>query len=217
MKKEYILAVLFFSGLWGACEAVMGGVLYRANIPYASVPLTAVGFVILTFASVYFPQKGTATLIASFAMLYKLLNAPFFACHLLGIVVMGASYDLFFSVLKPRTRWLSAVAATYLNYAVFAVMITYVFRYSHWVQGGLPNVVRHIGLGGSVAALACAVLVPLSYRLAERLKANYATPFAPALVSTKKTLGRLQFVPGSLWAVTIASWAFGVVTHLVVH
>lgn len=207
MKKEYILAVLFFSGLWGISEAVLGGVLYRVNAPYASVPLTAVGFVVLTFASVYFPQKGTATLVAAFAMLYKFLNAPFFACHLLGILVMGASYDLFFNVLKPRTRWLPAVAATYLNYAVFAVMITYVFRYSFWVRQGLPKVVRHIGIGGSVAALACAVLVPLSYRLAERLKVNCAAPFAV----------RLQFVPGSLWAITVAAWAFGIAAHLATH
>jgi hypothetical protein len=207
MKKDYIFALLFFSGVWGISEAVLGGVLYRADIPYASVPLTVVGFVVLTFASVYFPQKGTGTLIASFAMLYKFLNAPFFACHLLGIVVMGASYDLFFNVLKLRTRWFSAVAATYLNYAAFAVMITYVFRYSHWVQEGLSKVVRHIGIGGSVAALACAVMVPLSYRLAEKLKADCATPFAV----------RLQLVPGSLWAITVAAWAFGIVGNLVTH
>lgn len=207
MKKEYILAVLFFSGLWGVSEAVLGGVLYRANVPYASVPLTVVGFVVLTFATAYFPQKGTATLVAAFAMLYKFLNAPFFACHLLGILVMGASYDLFFSVLEPRRRWLSAVAVTYLNYAVFALMITYVFRYSYWAQQGLSKVVPHIGIGGSIAAFACAVLVPLSYRLAERLKANHATPFAV----------RLQLVPGSLWVVTVAAWAFGIVAHLATH
>jgi hypothetical protein len=207
MNKEYILAVLFFSGLWGVSEAVLGGVLYRANVPYASVPLTVVGFVVLTFASFYFPQKGTATLVAAFAMLYKFLNAPFFACHLLGILVMGASYDLFFTVLKPRTRWLSAAAATYLNYAVFAMMITYVFRYSYWADQGLSKVVRHIGIDGSIAALVCAVLVPLSYRLAERLKLNYATPFAV----------RLQFVPGSLWAITVAAWAFGILAHFATH
>jgi len=68
MKKDYILAILFFSGLWGISEAVLGDALYRADIPYASVPLIVVSFIILTFARVYFPQTGTAVLIGALAM-----------------------------------------------------------------------------------------------------------------------------------------------------
>jgi len=204
MKKEHILGILFFSGLWGISEAVLGDALYRADVPYASVPLTVIGFVVMSFATVYFPQKGTATVIAACAMLYKFLNAPFFACHLLGILLTGVCYDLFFSVFAVRNRSLSAAAATYLSYASFALMITYAFRYNYWVQAGLAGVLRHIGISGSIAALGCAVLVPLSFRLAEQLKAHFATPFRL----------RLQLAPGSVSAVTIGLWVFGIMAYI---
>jgi len=203
MKKEYILGILFFGGLWGISEAVLGDALYRANVPYASVPLTVIGFVVMTFARVYFPQKGTATAIAACAMVYKFLNAPFFACHLLGIFLTGVCYDLFFSVFAIRNRSLCAAAATYLNYALFALMITYAFRYDYWTQAGFAGVLRHTVISGSIAALGCAVLVPLSLRLAERLKANFATPFRL----------RLQLAPGSVSAVTIGLWVFSIAAY----
>src|SRR3990172_11874219 len=117
-KKEWILAMLFFSSLWGISEAALGGALYRANVPHASVVLSVIGFVVLTFAWVYFPRAGTGTVIAACAMLFKFLNVPFFACHLLGIFLMGVSYDVFFGVFRTRSRWLSALAATYLGYAL---------------------------------------------------------------------------------------------------
>src|SRR4030042_5960939 len=158
-------------------EAVLGGALYAAQVPYASVLLTVVGLAVLTLARSYFPQKGTATLIAACAMLYKFLNSPFFGCHLLGILMTGACYDLVFDVLKIKLKSVGAAAVTYLSYAAFALMITYVFRYEHWVLGGLAQVLQHIFIEGSLAALACACLVPLSARLAERLKSHSAMPF----------------------------------------
>ncbi len=204
MKKEHILGVLFFGGLWGICEAVPGNALYSAKVPYASVPLTIIGFAVMTIARVYFPQKGTATLIAVCAMLFKFLNVPFFACHLLGIVLMGLCYDLFFSVFKIKSRSLSTVAAVYLNYALFALMITYVFRYDHWVQAGFAGVLRHVGFSGSMAALGCAVLVPVSLRLGEQLKANCLRPF---------NLKR-QLVPSGVLALTIGLWVFSLTAFI---
>jgi hypothetical protein len=196
-KKEWILAMLFFGSLWGISEAALGGALYRANVPQASVILSVIGFVVLTFAWVYFPRDGTGTVIAACAMLFKFFNEPFFACHLLGIFLMGASYDLFFGVFKIRSRWLSALAATYVGYALFALLITYVFAYGPWVEGGLPKVLGHVAIGGSLAALANAVLVPWSFRAAEKLKRRLASPFSP----------RFRWAAGLISATTFVSWA----------
>jgi len=205
MKKEYILAILFFSGLWGISESVLGGALYRADVPYGSVPLTIIGFIILTLARVYIPQKGTATLIAACAMLYKFLNAPFFACHLLGIFLMGLCYDLFFNVIRCKNKSLSAAAATYLSYALFALLVTYIFRYGYWTQAGFVKVLGHVGIDGSMAALGCAVLVPLSFRLGEQFKVNFAPSFKL----------RLQLAQGSIFALTIGLWVFGVMMYFI--
>ena len=201
MKKEYVVAILFFSGIWGISETIVGGALYKANIPYASVPLTVIAFITLAFAQVHLPQKGTATLIAALAMLYKFMNTPFFACHLLGILLTGICFDVFFSVFKLKNKSLSAAGAAYLSYITFALMITYLFRYEYWAQAGLPKVINYIAVGGTAAALCCAVLVPLSLHFAQKLRANYAAPFnLPMRLSVR--------------AIPVASaliWVFGVV------
>jgi len=204
MKKEHILGILFFGGLWGISEAVLGNVLYSAKVPHASVPLTVIGFVVMTIAFVYFPQKGTVTLIAACAMLYKFLNVPFFACHLLGILLTGLCYDLFLNVLKLKSRSISAALAVYLSYASFALMITYIFRYEHWVQSGFIGVLRHVGISGSITALTCVILVPVSFRLGEQLKSQFIMPFnlSPRLL------------PGSVLAATIGLWIFGIAVYV---
>jgi len=205
MKKEYILGILFFSGLWGISEAVLGDALYRAEVPYASVPLSIIGFVILTFARVYLPQKGTVVLISFCAMLYKFLNEPFFACHLLGILLLGVCYEVFFSTSNLKSRSVRAAAAAYLGYASFSVMITYVFRYEHWIQGGFGKVLSYVGIGGSVAALGCAVFVPLSFHLAEQLKAKFGVPFGLRL--RLATVG-VPVVATGLWIFSVVSFFY---------
>jgi hypothetical protein len=198
VKREYVVGVLFLGGVWGLSEAGLGNALYAAGVPHASVPLTVIALAVLTLGRSYLPQRGTGTLIAACAMLYKFLNSPFFGCHLLGILATGACYDLVFDVLKVRAKSLGAAAATYLSYAAFAVMITYLFRYHHWVQGGFPKVLQHVFFGGSMAALACACTVPFVARLGERLKSYSPAPF---------TLARYP-IPGGVSALTLGLWAF---------
>jgi ABC-type thiamin/hydroxymethylpyrimidine transport system permease subunit len=204
MKKDYVLGILFFSGLWGISEAVLGDVLYRAQVPYASIPLTIIGFIVLTFSRVFFPHKGTATMIAALAMLYKFLNVPFFACHLLGIFITGLCYDLFFSVLRIKNRSLSAAAAVYSSYTLFALMITYIFRYENWTQGGIPKILQHVLISGSIAAFGCTILVPVSFNLAQRHKANLIRPFNL----------RFQLAPSGIFAITTILWSFGLLSYI---
>jgi hypothetical protein len=117
---------------------------------------------------------------------------------------LGVCYDLFFNVLKLKNQSISAVLATYAGYSSFALMITYVFRYHHWVEGGLAKIMNHIGIGGTLAALGCAVFVPLSFHLGERLKAKFDMPFRL----------RLQLASGGVSAVTAGLWVFGIAAYL---
>lgn len=199
MKREYILGVLFFGGLWGISEATLGDRLYSAGVPMASIPLTVIGVAILAFATALFPRPGTATLIASCAMLYKFLNAPLFACHLLGISITGACYDLCFNVIRIRNKRLAAALTVYGSYAGFALMITYLFRYPHWVQGGFAKVLDHVAVGGSLAAVVCAAIVPMVSSRADRMSPqNLESSGAQVSRRTKSVFG-----------VTAVLWLFG--------
>ncbi|MFC1703789.1 hypothetical protein ACFL1E_03270 [Candidatus Omnitrophota bacterium] len=177
MKKEYLLGILFFSGLWGASEAGLGGYLYRAQIPYASVSLTVIAFIILTIAKMYLPQRHSATVIAAITMLYKFLNAPFYGCHLLAIFLLGVSYDLVFGFMKTKNKVLLALISTYVGYALFAFTITYIVRYSYWIQEGLPKILRYIGTSGTLAALINCAVVPASFKVGQILKQQTINPF----------------------------------------
>lgn len=203
MKKGYILGILFFGSLWGFSEAVLGGFLYRADIPYSSIYLTVIAVSILAVASVYLPGRGVLSAIAAFAMLYKFLNTPFFACHLLGILLLGMCCDLFFNVLKMKNRSLNAIFAVYLSYSLFALMLTYVFRYSHWVEAGLPKIVNHILIGGTITALVCAVAVPLSYKFGEWLQSG--KPQTNLVESFSRM--RLSVVTTGMWLFALVMFA----------
>jgi hypothetical protein len=206
MKKGYILAILFFGSLWGLSEVILGGLLYRLDIPYSSVYLTVIGFGILTVAKVYLPGRGISTAIAAFAMLYKFLNEPFFACHLLGILLLGICYDLFFNVLTLKNRSICAATAIYVNYTLFALMMVYVFRYKHWVEAGFPKVLNHIGIGGTLAALGCALVVPLSHRFGQWLQ---------SADKTRTWLSGPLVAHARLALVTAGMWLFALVAFVV--
>jgi len=203
MKKDYILGILFFGSLWGAQEALLGGYLYAKSIPHASVPITIIGFMILTVARIYLPRRGSSTLIGAIAMLYKFLNTPFFACHLLAIFLLGASYDLVFSFLKIKSKAASGLIATYLGYILFAFTITYIFKYHYWIQEGLPKVLRYIGTSGTLTALANTVAVPVSFYIGCTLKERAVNPFE---FRSKLATSSISLVTLLIWVAGVARW-----------
>jgi len=200
MRKDFLLGILFFGSLWGVLEASLGGYLYQNHIPYASIPLTIIAFIILTIAKVYFPKGYSATFIACVAMLYKFLNTPFFGCHLLAIFLLGLSYDLVSSLFKIKTKALIGLLATYLGYMLFAFTITYIFRYHYWIEEGLPRIVRYVGISGTLAALANFIAVPLSFNLGQSLKQRTINPFE----------FKSRLATGSISLITFTLWLLGV-------
>jgi hypothetical protein len=65
---------------------------------------------------------------------------------------------------KRPFRWAAAgMLSGFGNNALFALLITYVFRYEYWVVGGFSKVSQHIFLSGSMIALGAAFLVPLGF------------------------------------------------------
>ena len=250
MKRDYLLGVLFFGSLWGFSEASLGGWLYKdySLLFLAPVPLTVIGFMILTVAKIYFPQKHSATLIGSVAMLYKFLNMPFFACHLLAIFLLGLSYDLVFNFFKKiafgddskrdsslrsessqslseakgrfsqwhpvytltgtsiflyhkiKSKAVLGLVASYLGFILFALTITYVFRYRFWIEEGLPRILRYVGISGTLTAAANFVFVPVSFKLGRMLKEGLLNPFE----------FKSRLATGSVSLITLTIWVLGI-------
>ena len=206
MKKpwRYVLFVLFFGSLWGLSEAALGGWMYAAQMHGAApVVLAGVAFAILTVGRLYIPLPGSSAAIAALAMLFKFLNEPFFACHLLAIFLLGASFDAVYSLARGRAKPLIGLAATYLGFALFALIITYVVRYSYWVDAGSSKVLRYIFVSGTIVAACNAVVVPLSHHLARSL-----TERAP------KTVRLRSWAVRAVGAATTALWVFAVMAAL---
>jgi hypothetical protein len=160
-----------FGSLWGLSEVAAGGILYAVEIPSSSIFLAAWAFLILAVARGVVDRPGSSTVIGAVAMLFKLVNASPFICHLLGIFMLGLAFDIAATLLGRSGRrfsfrnMLTGIVSAYGGYALFALSITYIVRYDIWVQGGWPKVAHHMFISGSIAALVAAVVVPIGYYL----------------------------------------------------
>lgn len=137
-KKEGIrllTGVLFFGSVWGMIEVLLGGFLYKQDIPRSSVILAAGALFVLSAARIWMPRRGSSTLIGVVAALYKLINAAPFICHLFGIFALGFVFDAAASLfLKEKTRIkmgtiLLGPVSVLVSNLFFAVFMTYIVRY----------------------------------------------------------------------------------------
>lgn len=163
--------LLFFGSLWGISEVAGGGILSGMGIPRSSVLLSAWALFLLAAARGAVNRPGTSTLVGGIATAFKLINASPFICHLLAIFLLGVAFDMaatLFMKKDPRrigSAALTGAAAAWGGYTLFALIITYVIRYSFWVEAGWSRVSDHIFVGGVMAAVLAAVLAPLGARV----------------------------------------------------
>jgi hypothetical protein len=186
--------LLLFGSLWGVVEVAAGEVLFDRDVPFASVWLTAWGFLMLAAARGVLNKPGSSSAVGAVATLYKLAFAAPYFCHLLGIFFLGMTFDIFATLLlkdKRAQAWkrsLAGALSACTGYALFALVITYVAGYGPWVAGGWPKVANHIFVGGGYAALVCLAIVPAGYRLGEKgwtaLAGHPRWAFAGALTLT---------------------------------
>jgi hypothetical protein len=178
--------IVFFGSIWGISEVAGGGALYAMGIPHSSIFLSAWAFFILAMARGLVNKPGSSTVVGGIAVLFKLINAAPFWCHLLAIFSLGVAFDIFASLLlKKKIRRfvpaaLTGAAGAYGGFALFAILITYVIRYSFWVEGGINKVLNYIFLSGSIVALISLFLVPLGFRIG--LASEHATVDKPRWV-----------------------------------
>jgi hypothetical protein len=170
MKKFKPLVWLFlFGSIWGINEVFMGELLYRHDVQGSSVILTVTALFLLAISRGMINRPGSSALIGAFAALFRLANTAPSYCHLLGIFLLGVTFDVFSSLLvknkeQAPLKWGAAgMLSAFGNNALFALLITYVFRYEYWIAGGSSKVFRHIFISGSIISVIAALLVPLGF------------------------------------------------------
>jgi len=193
-KQRFFLGVIFFGFLWGLSEASLGGWLYAAYVPHASIILTVISLVILAVARIFLPRRGSSSAIGIIAVLFKLVNTPFFACHLWAILLFGISFDISCELvprmISGRFRLpILGLVSTYLGRALFALTITYLWRYHYWTDTGLPRVIDYIFLSGSIAAFLGALIIPVCSRIAEAARELTWPKLHPRVASTALVVG----------------------------
>jgi hypothetical protein len=204
-KKNYKnwVWLLALGSLWGMSEVWGGEFLYANGVSHASFWLTAFAVFLLGVARGLVNAPGSSTALGAVAALFKLANASPFFCHLLAIFLLGAMFDLAASVLLRKSgagifrKALAGALGAFGGYAVFALVITYIVRYEPWVDGGLPRVLHHIFISGSLAALAAAILFPAGLSVgsgaehAAVKRPAWSTAGAAVVVIVIWTLGRI--------------------------
>ena len=195
--------LLAFGSLWGIMEVIGGEAFFKNNVPHASIWLSAWAFFIMGVARGVINKPGTSTAVGATAALFKLVNASPYYCHLLGIFFLGMIFDIAATLwMKNEKKYslrtvLTGIVSAYGGYALFAIIITYIIRYRPWVAGGTPKVLHHIFVGGSFAALAAIVLIPLGLKIginseaASKRSPHWATAGALVALAVLWTLGRI--------------------------
>ena len=170
MKKyKPIMWLFLFGSIWGINEVFLGEILYRNDIQNSSVILTAMALFLLAISRRMINKPGSSALIGIFAVLFRLANTAPSYCHLLGIFLLGATFDVFSSMLiknkeQAPLRWgATGMLSAFVSNALFALFITYVFRYEYWIVGGFSKVSHHIFISGSIITVIAALLVPLGF------------------------------------------------------
>lgn len=174
--------LLFFGALWGMNEVVAGGIYYSEDRAQGSLWLVAFALFVLASARAVLPYPGTSTALGAVVALFKLVNGDPFFCHLLGIFCMGLAFDLVATLVLKEGRariprifraGLAGLFSVYLGHGLFALLITYVFRYEFWVSEGISKVLHHAFVAGSLAGLAAACSGVLGFEAGRKVK-DYA-------------------------------------------
>ena len=167
IRIRQLLWLLLFGSLWGMSEVFVGGALYNANVPRASVYLSLWAVFILVVSRSVINKPGSSTAVGVVAAAYKLVNAAPFLCHILGILFLALAFDLAYSLLRKDERRfsyrdiLTVIAGVYGGSAFFAIFVTYIIRYQYWTEGGVSKVLDHIFINGSLTVIPCFLFFPL--------------------------------------------------------
>ncbi len=96
-KRLIIMSIVLFASLWGLAELGLGELTLAAGIPRAPI-LTAIGvfFLVLTRRAWHIP--GSTFAMGAIAAAFKFLQHPVWGCKIAAVLMVGAVFDIGFSI-----------------------------------------------------------------------------------------------------------------------
>ncbi len=174
-KKKLILGIILFGSIWGGLEALgirtMRGVEFFPTSPV----LALVAIVILSASRLILKRPGTTLACGMVAAGFKAMCLPsIFFCQVTAVLLTAAIIDLAFTWAENRklSHWLSwgivGLTASYLNYAVFGLVNTYLLKNIYWLEGGFHKIADYVLISGSFAAILSFLGILLGRELGRR-------------------------------------------------
>lgn len=139
MKKQTLINIIFFGSLWGATEAVLGGILHFISFPFTGVILSSIGFTILFQAANRGVRYSELPLISLIAASFKFLDPFIFGVSFLHITVInpfsaivsqGISFALVFGLFRNRrlNDFVKFFASTAMYMLIFNLVSVLIFN-----------------------------------------------------------------------------------------
>jgi hypothetical protein len=105
MRPRHLIvaSIVLFGSLWGLAELGLGEVMWARDIPRAPV-LTAIGVVFLVLSRRMWAAPGSSLALAAVASAFKFLQNPVWGCKIAAVLMVGAIFDIGFSLYEARQR-----------------------------------------------------------------------------------------------------------------
>ncbi|KPL00729.1 MAG: hypothetical protein AMJ91_03570 [candidate division Zixibacteria bacterium SM23_73_3] len=173
-KRKLILGIILFGSIWGGLEALgiraMRGVEFFPTSPI----LALVAILILSASRMILKRPGTTLACGIVAAGFKGLCLPsIFFCQVTAVLLTAAIIDLAFTWAESRklSSWISwgfvGLGASYLNYAVFGLVNTYLLRNIYWLER-VHTIPNYVLVSGTYAALLSFLGILLGRELGRR-------------------------------------------------
>lgn len=140
-NRLIIFSVLLFGSLWGLSELGIGELTFAREIPRAPL-LTAVGILFLVLTRRLWNAPGSSFALSALAAGFKFLQHPFWGCKVAAVLMVGAIFDIGFSLCWARRRstetpsyamtGLTAACLTFGSFIAFAYFARYVLQNPYW-------------------------------------------------------------------------------------
>lgn len=101
-KRLVVLSVILFGSLWGLAELGVGEFSLAHGVPRAPI-LTAIGVVFLVLTRRLWQAPGSSFALAAVASAFKFLQHPVWGCKIAAVLMVGAIFDVGFTLYEARS------------------------------------------------------------------------------------------------------------------